>query len=148
MNALRVIRAGLAGSVAWYVGLNVIFGQAQAVLADPSLQSEKMNAIYAMNPPARIVAQPWLLLLGFGLAAFAQAVAFAAIRSSLPAGLIRRGLAFGAIAWALFTPWFEFYLPWSLMHEPTALVLIELLCWSGVMAIVGVTISFAFGGND
>jgi hypothetical protein len=63
----------------------------------------------------------------------------------LPAGLIARGLAFGAVAWALFTPWFEFYLPWNLMLEPTLLVLLEMLCWAGIMLLVGVAISLAFG---
>lgn len=29
--------------------------------------------------------------------------------------------------------------------EPTALVLLELLCWAGVMALVGLAISLAFG---
>jgi len=40
-----------------------------------------------------------------------QAAIFAFIRRGLPAGLAKRGLAFGAVAWGLFTPWFEFHLP-------------------------------------
>ncbi len=143
--AFRIIRASLAGAVAWWIGLNVIFGQAQAILANPEFQSSKMDGIYTMDPPARIATDPWLLLVAFVVIAAIQAIVFAYIRKSFRTGLIARGLAFGAVAWALFTPWFEFYLPWSLMLEPTLLVLLEFVCWAGVMALVGIALSLAFG---
>jgi hypothetical protein len=142
---IRIVRAALAGAVAWWVGMQLTFVPAQAILADPALQSAKMNAIYELAPPARIATDPWLLPLGMLITALAQALVFAFIRRGLPEGLIARGLAFGAVAWGLFTPWFEFYLPWNLMLEPTALVLVELLCWAGILALVGVAISLAFG---
>lgn len=148
MPALRILRSTLAGAAAWWVGLNYIFGAAQPVLASPSLQSPKMNAIYEMLPPPRIATDPWLLPVAFLICAFLQACVFAAIRGSLPNGRATAGLAFGAIAWALFVPWFEFYLPWSLMLEPTLLVLLELVCWAGVMLLAGLAISFAYGRED
>jgi hypothetical protein len=141
----RIARAALAGAVAWWVGMQITFVPAQAILADPALQSAKMNAIYELAPPARIATDPWLLPLGMLITALAQAIVFAFIRRGLPEGLIARGLAFGAVAWGLFTPWFEFYLPWNLMLEPTALVLVEMLCWAGILALAGVAISLAFG---
>ena len=142
---VRILLAGLAAAVAWWIGLNWVFGAAQAVLADPAMQSAKMMAIYDMQPPARIVTDPWLLPAAFLVIGLIQAAVFAFIRRGLPKGPIARGLAFGAVAWALFTPWFEFYLPWSLMLEPTRLVLIELVCWAIIMALIGLAISFAFG---
>ncbi|HEX8669714.1 MAG TPA: hypothetical protein VF727_15215 [Allosphingosinicella sp.] len=142
---LRLIRASLAGALAWWVGLNYIFGSAQPLLASPSLQSQKMNAIYEMLPPPRIATDPWLLPAAFLVVATMQAIVFGFVRASLPRGLVLRGLAFGAVAWALFVPWFEFYLPWSLMLEPTALVLIELVCWAGVMLLAGLAISIGYG---
>ena len=144
-EGLRIFRAGLAGAVAWWVGLNYVFGAAQPLLANPALQSPKMMAIYELQPPARIVTDPWLLPLAFLVIALIQAAVFAFLRPALPTGRIRRGLAFGAVAWALFVPWFEFYLPWSLMLEPTLLVLLELLCWAVIMALVGLAISLAHG---
>jgi hypothetical protein len=144
-NIVRIVRAAAAGAVAWWVGLNYIFGAAQVVLADPDMQSAKMNAIYELQPPARIAADPWLLPLAMLVIAFIQTLVFACIRSALPSGLVLRGLAFGGVAWALFVPWFEFYIPWSLMLEPTALVLLEMLCWAGVLGLVGTAISLAFG---
>ena len=71
--ALRIVRAGLAGAVAWWIGLNVIFGQAQAILANAKFQSPKMGAIYAVDPPARIATDPWLLPAAFALIAHIQA---------------------------------------------------------------------------
>lgn len=142
---LRVGRAGLAGAAAWWVGLNFVFGAAQPLLANPRLQSQKMNIIYELQPPARIATDPWLLPVAMLLIALIQAAVFAFIRTSLPVGIAKRGLAFGAVAWALFVPWFEFYLPWNLMLEPTALVLLELLCWAVIMALVGLAISIGFG---
>ncbi|HEX9947559.1 MAG TPA: hypothetical protein VGA98_08465 [Allosphingosinicella sp.] len=141
----RILRSTLAGAAAWWIGLNYIFGAAQPILASPALQSPKMNAIYEMLPPPRIATDPWLLPAAFLVCAFLQACVFAFIRGSLPNGPILRGAAFGAVAWALFVPWFEFYLPWSLMLEPTLLVVLELFCWAGVMLLVGVAISLAFG---
>ena len=147
-TALRILRAGLAGAVAWWVGLNYIFGPAQAILAHPQMQSAKMNAIFTMDPPPRIVEEPWQLPLALLVIALIQAAVFAYLRPALPQRLAARGLAFGAVAWALFTPWFEFYLPWNVMLEPAPLVLLEFLCWAGVMALVGLAISFAFGRGE
>lgn len=80
--------------------------------------------------------------------ALIQAAVFAYLRPALPKGTLMRGVAFAAVAWALFVPWFEFYLPSNLMLEPTLLVLIELLCWAAVMLLVGLAISLAFGRSS
>jgi hypothetical protein len=50
----------------------------------------------------------------------------------------RKGIAFGVAAWALMVPWFEFYLPWNVMREPFALVLVECACWLFVLMLAGV----------
>jgi hypothetical protein len=138
------MRAALAGAAAWWVGLMLVFGAAQGLLADPALQSAKLNAVYSMEPPPRIAGEPALLPLGILLVAMCHAAAFAYIRKSLPAGLIGRGVAFGAVSWALMVPWFEFYLPWNLMLEPAALVLVEMLCWAIILMMVGLSISIAY----
>ena len=145
MLAIRILRAGVAGAVAWWVGLFGIFGSLQSVLGDPELQSQKMIAVYEMAPPARIVGDPWLLPAAMLVVALIQAAVFAYLRPALPRSVVKSGLAFAAVAWALFVPWFEFYLPWSLLLEPTWLVAIELLCWAGLMLLVGLAISAAFG---
>ena len=145
MMAWRILRAGIAGALAWWAGLMFIFGAAQSVLADPAFQSAKMMAVYDMQPPPRIAVEPWLLPFGIFLIALVHACVFAYLRPAFPAGVVRRGLAFGAVAWALLVPWFEFYLPWSLLLEPGALVFLEMLCWAAIMLLVGLAISVAFG---
>jgi hypothetical protein len=54
---------------------------------------------------------------------------------------IKRGLKFGLVAWALMVPWFEFYLPWNVMHEPLLPVLLEMILWLGVLLSVGLAIA-------
>jgi hypothetical protein len=143
--SIRILRAAVAGAVAWWAGMQLFFGPAQALLADERLQNPKMNAIFMMEPAPRIVTDPWLLPLGFFVTALFQAGAFAFIHRALPGGIVPRGLAFGAVAWALFTPWFEFYLPWNLMLEPTLLVAFEMLIWLALLLLVGLAISLAYG---
>jgi hypothetical protein len=123
----------------------LLFGAAQGVLAHPDMQSAKLNAVYSMPPPPRIAVDPWLLPVGILMIALVHAATFAYIRSALPRGLVRRGIAFGCVAWALLVPWFEFYLPWSLLLEPSLLVLLEMAVWAGIMLMVGIAISVAFG---
>ena len=141
----RILRAGVAGAIAWWAGLMLIFGAAQSVLANPAFQSAKLNAVYELPPLPRIAVDPWLLPAGIFVVALIHATVFAFLRPALPDRLVRRGLAFGAVAWALLVPWFEFYLPWNLFLEPSALVLLEMLCWAGVLMLVGLAISLAFG---
>jgi hypothetical protein len=142
---LRILRCAVAGAVAWWAGLMGIFGAAQGVLAHPALQSAKLNSIYSIPPPPRIAVDPWLLPLGIFVVALIHSMTFAYIRPVLPRRIVMRGLAFAAVSWALLVPWFEFYLPWNLFLEPALLVALEMLCWAGVLALVGLAISLAFG---
>jgi hypothetical protein len=142
---VRILRAAVAGAIAWWAGLMGIFGAAQGVLGHPALQSQKLNAVFEMPPPPRIAVDPWLLPLGIFVVALIHSIVFAYIRRALPNGIVARGLAFAAVSWALMVPWFEFYLPWNLFLEPALLVALEMLCWAGVLALVGVAISLGFG---
>ena len=144
----RIVRAALAGALAWWAGLIGIFGAAQGVLGHPALQSQKLNAVFEMSPPPRIAVDPWLLPVGILVVAFIHSAVFAYIHSALPSGVVRRGLAFAAVSWALLVPWFEFYLPWNLFLEPTLLVGLEMLCWAGVLGLVGIAISLGFGHSN
>jgi hypothetical protein len=63
------------------------------------------------------------------------------INAGLSGFWLEKGLVMGGIAWMLVIPWFEFYLPYNVMHEPPALVLFEGLLWLGVMLLVGLCAS-------
>jgi hypothetical protein len=142
----RALIAGLAGGVAWNVGMLLTFGPAQRWLADPELQSPKMFSVFA-DPelPPRMNEAPWIvpvMLLGLGVL---YGLCFAAVREGLPGqGRLARGLSFGVLAWALGFFWFELYLPWNVLREPAPLVLLELCLWLLVLLGVGATISFVY----
>jgi hypothetical protein len=82
--------------------------------------------------------QPAVLPIGLLVVGLAHALAYRWAGRRLPEPTWRRGLAFGALAWALMVPWFEFYLPWNVMREPLPLVLLEAACWFLVLLGVGV----------
>lgn len=141
--ALRALAAGLAGGVAWMLALTLFFGPAQAVLANPAHQSEKFLTVMAqLEPLPRVADAPWTLPVGLLVIGMIYGVAYGFVRRAFPGRpWWKKGLAFGAVAWALMVPWFEFYLPWNVMHEPAALVLLEMACWAGVLLIVGLAIA-------
>jgi hypothetical protein len=137
----KVAASGIAGGLAWQLGMLVFFGPAQAILADPELQSGKFNAVFqSITPLPRTAGQPMLLLAGLIGISLIYAAAHDAIRAALSGTLTRRAIKFGLILWAVMVPWFEFYLPWDVMGEPFPLVLLECLCWFGVMQLVALAI--------
>ncbi len=138
---VRGLLAGLAGGIAWFVGLLLFFGPAQSILADPSLQSPKMLAAFTTEPLPRIGEAPWLLPLGLLCIGILWGWIYVWHFGNSPQAWWKRGLRFGTVAWVLMVPWFLFYLPWNVMREPAALAAIEALCWAGVMLLVGITIS-------
>jgi hypothetical protein len=143
---LGTIVTGVAGGIAWTAGMLIFFGPAQAILADPERQSEKFLAVMAdpVHPP-RMVESFWIVPAGLMVLGFVYAIIFTVIERGIPGkSTTARGLAFGAIVWALAFTWFEFYLPWNVMREPAALVALELLCWLGTMAFVGLAISWTW----
>lgn len=149
MGANRAVATsitGLAGGLAWVSGMLLFFGPAQAILADPDLQSEKFYRVMAdpVHPP-RMAEAFWILPAGLMVLGFIYAIIFTIIEQGLPGRTATgRGLSFGLIAWALAFTWFEFYLPWNIMREPLGLVLIELICWLGTMLVVGLAISWSW----
>lgn len=141
-RALRILASGAAAAAAWLLGLFVLFGPAQKILADPKLQSAKFLSVFSEAPLPRMAEQPGVLPAGLFLIGIVYACAFEGLGRRLPGSPLRKGLTFGLLAWALMTPWFEFYLPWNVMREPLPLVLLETACWLGVLLGVGVALSF------
>ena len=142
MRALTVLIAGIAGGIAWVLGMLAVFGPAQSVLADPERQSAKfLNVMGALEPLPKVADAPWILPVGVLAIAVIYSAVYGWIRDGLRGGKLARGLKFGVVAWALMAPWFEFYLPWNAMHEPPLLVALELACWLLVMLAVGAAIA-------
>lgn len=146
MKLLRIVAAGVAGGLAWLLGITVFFGPAQAILADPTLQSAKFLRVFTeIEPLPRAATVPWLLFLALPIIGVIHATVFAVLRDGLPGRGWRKGVTFGLVAWALMVPWFEFYLPYNVMHEPFLLVLLEALLWALVLQLVGIAIALVYG---
>ena len=140
-SLVRGLIAGLAGGVAWFVGILLFFAPAQAVLTDPTLQSAKLLIAFTAEPLPRTSDVPWLLgvaLLSIGVL---WGWVYVWLSSVWSGAWWKRGLRFGVVGWILMAPWFEFYLPWNVLREPALLVALELACWAGVLLGVGLTIS-------
>lgn len=137
--------AGAAGGLAWLAGIFVFFLPAQAVLANPAYQSAKfLTVLGELEPLPRMAAHPWVFPAGLALIGIVYGFVYSWIRGALGSGVWGRGLRFGLVAWALMAPWFEFYLPWNVMHEPLPLALLELVLWLLVLLLVGSTIAFVY----
>lgn len=148
VRGFRVILAGVAAAVAWWLGMLLFFGPAQAILASPRFQSAKFLGAFGGSPPPRMAESPLVLPLGLLVIGLVFAGVYAWLAPRLPGGRLRRGAAFGLVAWLLMVPWFEFYLPWNVMREPFPLVLLEMACWFGVMQLVGVAVALAYGARE
>ena len=138
---MRGLFAGLAGGVAWILCMLLFFFPAQSILANPSLQSAKFLAAFTSEPLPRIDAAPWFLHAAVLSIGILWGWVYLWIASAWSGSWWKRGLRFGITAWVLMVPWFEFYLPWNVMHEPAPLVALELVCWAGVILGVGLTIA-------
>ncbi|MDX1642502.1 MAG: hypothetical protein R3220_12435 [Balneolaceae bacterium] len=140
---LRSLLAGLAGGVAWILSMMLFFGPAQAILASPEYQSQKFLAIFGqIEPLPRTAVAGWILPAGLVLIAVLFALVYPVIRRAFPENpWWKKGLKFGLISWVFMVPWFEFYLPWNVMHEPLMLVILEMVLWMAVLLCVGLAIA-------
>jgi len=141
MNWIRGLVAGLAGGIAWLVGIALFFGPAQAVQTDARLQSAKFLEVFTAEPLPRMSEAPWILPVGLVCIGMAWGVLYAWLSPAWPDTWWKRGLRFAVVSWVLVVPWFEFYLPWNAMREPALLVLLEMVCWAAVFTGVGLTIA-------
>jgi hypothetical protein len=143
-DVLRTALAGLAAALAWLLGIQIVFGPAQALLADPSRQSAKFLAAFSEEPLPRMAEMPWALPAGILVIGMIFAAVYSWLEPKLGGPTWRKGIAFGIAAWALMVPWFEFYLPWNVLREPFALVLVECACWLLVLILVGLAAALAY----
>lgn len=101
-----------------------------------------MIAAFSPGPSEpRSYAAPAILLVGILGIAVLWGIVYGAIARGWSGSWWRRGLLFGLVAWVFMVPWFEFFLPWNVLHEPATLVALELVCWAVVLLAVGVAIA-------
>jgi hypothetical protein len=139
----RALLAGIAGGMAWIVAMMLLFGPAQTILANPDYQSQKfLYVVGKLEPLPHTAGAWWILPLGLLAIGVLYGFVYHFVRRAFPGKSWKvKGIQFGLVAWALMVPWFEFYLPWNVMHEPVMLVILEMVLWLGVLLIVGITIA-------
>ena len=138
---LRGLLSGVAGGLAWFLGIMVVFTPAQAILADPNRQSAKFLGVFTTEPLPRMSEAPWLIPLGLLTIGMLWGLMYAWLARDWRPPWWQRGLRFGVLGWALMVPWFEFYLPFNVLWEPVPLVIVEMVCWFIVLLGVGITIA-------
>ncbi|MEZ5426167.1 MAG: hypothetical protein R2747_07885 [Pyrinomonadaceae bacterium] len=146
MKNFRGIFGILTAGIVWYLSMMLFFvlSGAQGILADPEIQSRKFLDSFFQEPLPRVAGNPLIVPIGLIVIGAIAGGVFLWLNDKLGTGWFRRGIAFGLIQWALMIPWFEFYLPFNVMLEPLALVLLEMLLWLGVTLTVGIYLSFIF----
>jgi hypothetical protein len=144
-KSAATIVAGILAGAAIIGGMVLLFGPAQAILGDPNLQSAKLLQIFMeLTPPPRISFSPSAAWLGFGIIGIAHALVFRVVRPALGTGFWRPTLRFATVSWLMLALWFEFWILWNVMHEPVALIALELTLWAGVLLIEAVVLTLAF----
>lgn len=129
----------LTGPV-WWIGILIffVFSGAQQYLGNPEYQSEKFIEVFAvMEPLPRMTENPYFIWVGMFIIGLFPAGVFLYLNNILQGKWWQKGLKYGLIHWALITPWFEFYLPYNVMHEPLPLVILESVLWLLVALFLG-----------
>jgi hypothetical protein len=145
LKQIRYLILFIGSGLVWYLGLNLFFvwSGAQNVLGDPEYQSAKFIKTFTEYAPLPLMAaDPSIVWKGLLVVGLLASIAFAIINPNLKGGWVKRGFIFGLVHWLLMTPWFEFYLPYNVMHEPILLVLLEGGLWLCVMLIMAMFMSF------
>ena len=146
----KLLRAALGGAVAIVIAnivSNILFFQlGRPLLFENEAQSAKVIAVlFEMEPlPLMFTNGPLYMAIAAVIGAI-HGLVFWWIEPALPRGIVARGLAFGAILWALMALYFEFHTPFNMFGEPVALVAVELVFWIAVVAVQGLVLSIIYG---
>lgn len=144
MNKYRKPFAVLTAGIVWFLAMMLFFGLsgAQSILANPDYQSDKFLNAFIGEPLPRMAQNFIIFPIGLIFIGAVTAIIFCWLNERINYKWFKKGLIFGGIHWALLIPWFEFYLPFNVMHEPFLLVLLEMLLWLGVTLTLGIYLSF------
>ncbi|RKF14849.1 hypothetical protein D6850_08235 [Roseovarius spongiae] len=146
----RLARALIGGAVAFVLAnivSNVLFFQVGAgFLFENRWQSDKLIAVLFETEPLPLMFTNGPLYMSIAAVIGAvHGLIFLWIEPVLPRATVPRGLAFGAILWALMALYFEFHAPFNMLGEPPVLVAVELAFWAAVLAVEGAALSLLYG---
>ena len=143
------IRAGLAGLIGALVSSIVAALMFQVIgngiIFDPNIQSPKLIAVWEEYEPLPLmITSIFIFLIGWLIIGIIHGLIFEFIIEGLPKDVLKRGLSFSLVLWAIMHVFFEFFTPFNLFGEPLYLVAFELLLWSAVDIANGLVISLMY----
>lgn len=147
---LRYLLLFSGTGIVWYYAMQLFFvwSGAQSILGNQHYQSTKFIKTFVEYEPLPYMAfDKWFVLKGLVIVGALSALAFVISGQGIKGNRTARGLKFGLVHWLLMTPWFEFYLPYNVMHEPGLLVLLECALWLCVAIVTGMYMSLVAPGR-
>jgi hypothetical protein len=100
---------------------------ADGILLDPSLQSEKLIAVWTrLEPLPLVVAAPAPIIIGLILFAIGHAFLYRMISPVWPAGIVLRALRMALLIFFFSFLFWEFFTPFNQFGEPLSLIALEL----------------------
>ncbi len=145
---LKTLLAGVAGGVAMNGTMLLTFRligfgwNGGGFLLNPAVQSKKLIAVWTeMEPLPLVVNRPAPIILGIVAIGILHAYLYRWLSSGWPAGVVRRGLSFALLVFAMSFLFWEFFTPFNQLGEPLGLIVIELAFWALIALADGFAIS-------
>ena len=148
-NTVRItFFAGLAGGVALNLMMLLTFRligfgwNGGGILLDPSIQSQKLIAVWTKIEPIPMVASnPAPIILGLMLFGMGHAVLYRWLSPAWRPGIIPRGLRLAMLVFILSFLFWEFFTPFNQFGEPLLLIVLELTFWAIIAVAEGLAIA-------
>lgn len=153
----RTVIAGVAAGVAMNLAMLLTFRligfgvNGDGFLLDPSLQSDKLIAVWTrIEPLPLVVNRPAPIIAGVIVFGILQAYIYRWICPAWPAGVAKRGLFFALLVFVMTFLFWEFFTPFNMFGEPLALIAVELVFWAVIALAAGFSIAavLEYGKND
>jgi hypothetical protein len=140
--------AGIAGGFAMNLVMRATFRligfgwNGEGILLNPSLQSQKLIAVWTeLEPLPLVVTQPAPIILGIILFGIIHAYLYRWLSPLWPTGVFQRGLRFAVLVFLMTFLFWEFFTPFNQFGEPFILIGLELLFWALIALGDGLAVS-------
>lgn len=142
---MRTLIAGLAGGLAMNLAMLLTFRligfgwNGRGILLDPSIQSQKLIAVWTeLEPLPLVVANPAPIIGGLMLFGVGHAFVYRWLSVAWPPGITPRAARLAGLLFFMTFLFWEFFTPVNQFGEPLILVALELSFW----AVIAVAESF------
>ncbi len=137
----RALIAGLAGGAVLNLVMVLTFRligfgwNGGGILLDPSVQSQKLIAVWTqIEPLPLVVSRPAPIIIGLMLFGMGHALVYRWLSPAWPPGIVKRAIRLAALIFFLSFVFWEFFTPFNQFGEPFLLIGLELTFWA-VIAI-------------